>query len=75
VSKVKVTAVKQTSVQLKNYWSENAGTYNNNNNGFICIAARMLDYTHYICHAGQYVYAVQHGNASSHTWNTAIQGR
>jgi len=29
---------------------------NNNNNGFICIAARMLDYTHNICHAGQYVY-------------------
>jgi len=34
----------------------------------------MLDYTHNICHAGQYVYAVQHGNASSHRWNTAIQG-
>jgi len=41
-----------------------------NNNGLICIAARILDYTHNICHAGQYVYAVQHGNASSHTWNT-----
>jgi len=46
---------------------------NNNNNSFICIAARMLDYTHNICHTGQYVYAVQHGNVSSHTWNTAIQ--
>jgi len=34
----------------------------------------MLDYTHNICHEGQYVYAVQHGNASSHTWNTVIQG-
>jgi len=30
-------------------------------------------HTH-ICHAGQYVYAVQHGYASSRTWNTAIQG-
>jgi len=34
----------------------------------------VLDYTHNICHAGQYVNAVQHGNVSSHTWNTAIQG-
>jgi len=30
--------------------------------------------THNICHAGQYVHTVQHGNVSSHTWNTAIQG-
>jgi len=30
--------------------------------------------THNIRHAGQYVHTVQHGNVSSHTWNTAIQG-
>jgi len=30
--------------------------------------------THNICHAGQYVHTVQHGNVSSHTWTTAIQG-
>jgi len=29
---------------------------------------------HNICHAGQYVHTVQHGNVSSHTWNTAIHG-
>jgi len=30
--------------------------------------------TYIICHAGQYAYTVQHGNVSSHTWNTVIQG-
>jgi len=29
--------------------------------------------TYNICHAGQYEHTVQHGNVSSHTWNTTIQ--
>jgi len=49
---------------------------NNNNVSLLQLQTNAAKDTHRpsICHAGQYVHTVQHGNVSSHTWNTAIQG-
>jgi len=52
----------------------NNNNNNNNNVSLLQLQTNAAKDTHNICHAGQYVHAVQHGNVSSHTWNTAIQG-